>query len=231
MLQCKLFAGCVLSLMLVEQVSAGVITFGLETPEVTSGTAAFNVTVDFQGDLGDQIESFQLSVIGSDTLLTDGDTNFSRFSFLPDAVNLPTWFEFVPLASGLGFYAPLDPFAGPFLSPTSGPVSIGTLTVDLSGIAGGLNLFVTLAGGSPGFETDAGGTLGGDFVPSLAFDLNHAVAFGQPTDVFFETPDLQAVPEPSTLALFSLGAVGLGIGANRRRRRRLTWSSNEAGFP
>jgi len=136
----------------------------LQVKSITSDTASFDVLLTFPGVAGDQIESLQLSVLGNnDPLLTAGDTDFSRFGFTPDAATLATWLELSPLSTGLGFYAPADPFLGPFVLPSGSPQNLGDLEVDLTGLPANQALFVTLAGGFPGLDTDLAGIADQEF--------------------------------------------------------------------
>lgn len=202
--------------------AGAMVTFGLGAPIVTSGSAVFDVTLEFAADAGDTLEAIQLSVFGSHALLTAGDTDFSRFAFAPDSGALPTWLAAGTLgASGVELLFPADPFLGPFLGPTGGPATIGTLMVDLTGIPGGTDLLVTLAGGPPGLNSDAGGTVGGTFVPSLASDPAHSVVFDNPDGVAFRTPgSTPVIPEPGSLVLWGVSGVGLfGRRWGRRRQR------------
>jgi hypothetical protein len=195
-------------------VSRGAIaTFALGTPTVTPAQATFDVELAFEGDPGDTIEAIQLGVLDSDPLLTAGGTDFSRFAFTLDTATLPDWIELAPIGlAGVGLYAPIDPVSGPFLSPSASPYALGTLTIDLTGLSAGSEVFVTLAGGSPGLGTDVGGTVGGELVPSFAADGQLGqLAFTEPNGVSFTI-----IPEPGSLVLLGLGLLGL---AGRARLR------------
>jgi len=186
--------------------NAGIMTtIDLGTPSVSATSASFDVSITFPGGAGDQIEAFQVSVLGSDPLLTGGGTDFTRFVFTPDPVTLPSWFELAPVsASGVGLFIPSDP-TGPFLLPSPLPQHVGILTVDLIGIAAGADLMVTLAGGPSGQDTDLGGVVGGSFIPSFAGDITNSVvlAFTDPDGVVFKGPGTQVIPEPGTLCSFA----------------------------
>jgi hypothetical protein len=208
------------SLALTGPARAGLVTsFDLQSAGVNGSTASFNVLLDFPGAPGDQIQALQLGVAGSDPLLTANGTDFSRFSFTPDASTLAGWLELVPLGGGgLGLYAPADPVNGPFLDPSANSILLGTLSVDLTGLPGGANVFVSLAGGVPGLGTDAGGVIGGNLVPSFAADGSVvSVEFADPNGVVFTVPTGNAaVPAPAGLPLALVGAASL-LGYRRGR--------------
>jgi hypothetical protein len=174
------------------------VNFNLGTPTVTATSAVFDVTLTFQGSTGDNIDGVQLSVVGSDPLLTKGGTDYSRFSFQLNTANVPGWLELVPISPS-GFNLIVPDVSGQPLGPT-GPTGLlfGTLTVDLTGIAPGTSLFATLAGGTPGSDsTFATGTFGGNAVTYLTSTGLLSIT---PPQVRFQTPG-QLVPEPASLAL------------------------------
>lgn len=190
-------------------------SFDLGTPTVTPTSAVIPVSLTFTGGAGDEIVVIQLSVLGSSDALTGGGTDFGRFSFALNGTTLPGWTELAPISTfGVGLYGPSDPVGGPFLSPGGGPIELGTLTVDLTGIAAGQALLVTLAGGPPGLSTDAGGLIGGSPVDSFA-SLG-LVGFNPPDGVTFTS-----VPEPAGLRLLAVGVLlsCSGVGLRRIVRR------------
>lgn len=185
------------------------VVISLGGPVVSGTTASLGVYFEFAGSPGDAIEAFQLSLLGSDLLLTAGGTDFSRFSFAPNAALFADWSASPGSigAAGFSLFAPNDLIAGPFLAPSAAPYLIGTLTVDLSGLAAGL-VTVTLAGNDPTFPTEALGQAGGSFGPVAA-------TFAQPDGV--EIPIAAAtVPEPSAWALAAAGVASL-LGYRRWR--------------
>lgn len=201
------------------------VEFDLAVNSVTSSQASLDVSLQFTGDPGDQIEGYQLSVIGSDPLLTNGGTDFSRFGFVPNTSVAPlsSWLGSGTLAtSGLELGFPLDPLFGPFLLPSSSPLTLGTILVDLTGLAVNAPLHVSLNAGIPGLDTDVFGTFGGTFVPSLAAEGNPdlVLAFADPSGVQFTTPTVNGgvVPEPGSLVIWCLA--GMVLVGNLWRRRR-----------
>lgn len=203
---------------------AGVVTFefGLSTPTFTATGATLDVLLGFDGNVGDQIETYQLSIIGSSAELTNPD--FSRFSFA--AANSPAplgdWITSGAFGSGIGEIGvelgfPILP-VGPFIEPLSSPLVLGTLVVDLAGIAPGTNLNVTLAAGPLGIQTDLAGTFGGRTVDSVAADPDLMIAFSEPDGVSFTTPG-GVIPEPSSIVLWT--AFGL-LWLVRKRRAQVS---------
>src|SRR5689334_1904021 len=102
--------------------SQAALIVSLDTPDVTDSTANIDVRFEFNGGPSDSIEAFQISVIGSDSVLTVGGTDYSRFSFtlnsdpLADASNLlATWSGTPSIADGgFEFFTPADVVGGPF---------------------------------------------------------------------------------------------------------------------
>jgi hypothetical protein len=199
--------------------AAAIVSFDLSAPAFANGSAAFDVGLSFSGDPTDTIEAIQLSVFGSDPLLTLNDTAFDRFSFAPSGATLPGWLELSPLSTGLGLYAPVDPIAGPFLAPSASPYHLGTLSVDVTGIAAGTPLLVTLSGGPPGLGTDVGGLVAGILVPSFAAadPAVATVSFTQPAGIVFPSP---AVAEPGLMMLLTLGFVTSAALTRKRSQTR-----------
>jgi hypothetical protein len=85
------------------------------------------------------------------------------------------------------------------------------LTVDFQGLPDFEATDVTLAGGPPGLDTDAGGI----------FD-------GLP-DSSFNTPNAAVIPEPASLLLWTAG--GFGLLLTRRRRTRKDSSHDRSTSP
>jgi hypothetical protein len=208
---------------------AAVITFDLDLVSVTSTAADIDVFVTFASDYDDTLQAFQLSVWGSDPKLTLGGTDFSRFAFTVDSDTLSHWLVFVSFKDaffGAIMVAPDDPLTGPFITPSDDKLRLGTLNVDLSNIAPGTELYVSLANGAEHFKTDAFGYF---------FDFNEyekmvsavwafgvdAVTFADPGRVTFLVPgDPQPVPEPASVSTWLLFAAAVGAGTLRRKKER-----------
>jgi hypothetical protein len=198
-------------------------TFDLQQTSLTPAEAQYNVFVTFVGDTPmDTIEGLQLSVHGSDVgagTLGTGD-NFSRFGF---ATSVAGWQQFIPLSTtGTGLFGPTDPIAGPFVDATGVPQSLGTLSVDLTGIPAGTSILLSIANDDAMdlHETDVFGTVDGQFVTSFRADANGEVLFTQPEGVQFDVPegDGTIIPEPvSALWLPAIALVAMRV----RRRRAL----------
>lgn len=191
------------------------VTMDLQSPSYASGKAMFNLFVTFPGGPGDSLQVANLSVFGSSSALTAGDTDFSRFAFEMDSTILAGWEEFAPLSTGRGFYAPTDPVNGPFIGPDANPQRLGQIVVDLSGLASG-SYFVTLALNDPDFGTDLSGVIGDVVVYSVRNSQDNQLVFAQPDGVPFRAEAV--VPEPLTLASGIIALAAAGIAALRRRR-------------
>jgi len=129
-------------------------------------------------------------------------TIFSRFSFLLDAATLPGWVELDPLSSdGVDLFAPFDPPSGPPFAVLGTAERIGTLLVDLSGLPGDTDVFVTLADGPIGFQTDVSGTVNSVPIFSFRDSPDDDVQF-DPSSATFSTL-AATVPEPGSGITFA----------------------------
>jgi len=184
--------------------ASAVLTLG--NPTVTATTATFELGLSFAGDPGDALTAIQLSVVGSSDELTQGGTDYSRFSFLP---GLADWSSTSFEPGGFSLVFSGSPASD--LPPTS-LIVFGSLVVDLTGIDPAAILKVSLSGGSPGLDsTIASGIVAGSFVDSFS-DPNELSLSLTPGEVTF-----RAIPEPSSWILGAIGLV-LGIGACRQSR-------------
>lgn len=196
-------------------------TLDIGPPTVTPSTATFDVFLTMPGTPpGDRIEGIGLSPFDSDPALTAGNTDFSRFSFAVDAGTLPTWFEGVPISTGLGLYIPADSVLGPFFD--AGPQRrIGQLAVDLAGLAPDTEYTVTLAevgGPLDMLQTDVFGNAEGNWLASFRANPGDTgeLVFADPTGVTFRTSAF-VIPEPVTMAGAVMGIFGVA-GYLRRRK-------------
>lgn len=193
--------------------SAGLI-LSLQSNSVSQDSAQVRVLARFPGgddaDLtNDAVTAMMLSVQGSDPLITTNGTDFSRFSFnLQLAGFLAS--PIVDQETGiLGIFAE-DPINGPFLTPSSTPYILGTLTIDLRGLAPASHPFVTIAEGVAPLQTDAIGILDGVSFDSFA-------AAGQVTFRDGTVNLVRSVPEPASLTILAIGAsLVAAFGATRR---------------
>ena len=214
--------------------ATGIATLDLGQPTFNGSTARFQLGLTFtSGNPADTLETLDLSVHGSSSLLTAGGTDFSRFSFTLDTAAMPLWTEFDPMGGGafpgIGLYEAdlLDP-SSPLSPHPAQSHHVGTLSVDLSGIPDGTPLTVTLAGAAFPFNTDAGGLIEG--VPTTIADVPTGgpdpalLLFADPNGVSFEVGqdggDEGVIPEPVTLVSCLLGLAATGLAAKRRRSRQ-----------
>jgi hypothetical protein len=180
------------------------LRFDLGPATISGSTATLDVSLTFTGSSAVSIESLALDVQESSPQLTGAGSDFSRFAFQLDAAAWPGFTELVPLSqAGLNLIAD-DPGQSLTLSP--GTLHLGTLSVDLTGLAAVSGLSVSLAG-LPPFGTDAGGTIDGVAVLSFAAagPGTALVEYGQPDGVVLAA----ATPEPGGLVRLLGAAVCL----------------------
>ena len=211
---CRSVLACCAVVAVAKPGISALVTFDLGDPLVTPTQAKIGVDITFEGDAPtDEIGLVQMSVADSDSILTSGNSDFSRFSFELNTSNSPLAMWDVSVNFTLGFISlavtvPQDPIVGPFILPADTPLNLGVLTVDLSGIPDGTDLFVTLAGGSnPPNDT----TFATNSAPPLVV---YPSAFADPNGKSFTTN----VPEPMSLIVWALlGTMGL-VAARRWQR-------------
>ncbi len=197
------------------------VGFDLVVTNVSAGSATLDVVVNYGADpVGAGLVFLQMDIRGSSDNLTNNGTNFSRFSFVPGPA-LANWNPLDPLNpdfSELISVVTYDTF-DPGAALLQGTQSIGTLTVNLAGLAGQLvAIGLILPDGQILGGTDAGQEnpplttqtfelILGDQLGTLTIDTER-----------FEVPQGQQVdvPEPATAALGLMGLAGLA----RRRRRQ-----------
>lgn len=202
--------------------AVAIAKFSLGTPTVQPGLAAVEVLLEFTSDdSADQIDLLALSVYGSD--LTGGDTNFSRYSFSPGTA-IADWDTLGDQLGVDGVETRLVISNGLPLNP--GNYSLGTIQIDLSGLAAGSAYSLILRGGdnSVATDTNVAGTLlvGGISTPIFNFGEDEGandiafVEFGD--DARYVVPQGgNVIPEPATAALGLLSLVGLAAASRRRR--------------
>ncbi len=207
--------GVVLFCCMPARLYGAIATFGLDVESVTASDALLNVFLTLTGNLGDSIDVVQLSVVGSDPLLTAGGTDFSRFSFLLNSTTLPSWREEDSLADdGLGLFS--ADFFGDYrpFSILDTREQIGQLRIDLAGLPGNTPLGVTLAEGAPRLQTDVAGIVGGGVVLSFLNSRTDDVAFNPPSASLTR---VNTVPEPGNLTVWASGLLTAWL--IRRRKR------------
>jgi MYXO-CTERM domain-containing protein len=194
----------------------------LGPPILNGNVAQMQVTLDFLdgGDPTNGITFVQIGVAGSDSTLTAGGTNYSRFSFTPgSALTSHNWDFFAgfgpsAIESSVSYSAPfpLDPLDA--LYAAGNTHVLGTLNVDLTGLVPGTAHLIDIGMFSP-LDTTAF---------SLAFANPQAVeSFVDQFDDDSQTTQTvtvprgvtNAVPEPASAMLGLLGLAGLAV---RRRR-------------
>lgn len=183
-------------------------SYELGTPTVTPTQAEFDVLLSFTADAGEQMVFFSLDVFGSDPLLTGGGTDFSGFSFTPASPLLDDWnllqdFGAGPLLSTSAYDTVITPLA-------PGNHTLGVLTVDLSSLAEGTPVTVSLDVSNSRIGVEPPGQ------PLLFMFVDTDTT--NATQVVTKPPSTggDAIPEPITA---TLGLISLAALATTTRRR------------
>lgn len=168
----------------------------------------------------------QLDVAGSSSNLTGGGTDFSRFTFSPGA-ELADWntsSPFGPLTDfGSGpsdsvYAVDLDSFTFPQSALGAGTHTLGTLNVNLSGLAAGslATIALVLPGASLGTEFGQEFPVG-DFqsFALVGFDLGGSVVVDSIEITVPPQTTSGQIPEPFTTLLGAMGMMALGHRRNR----------------
>jgi len=205
-------------------------TFDLVPVSLTGTQARFEVRMLLSGDpLPDFVDSIQLSIIGSD--LDSGGT-YSRYSYSPN-LDVGNDGDADLDFEDLGFLVPglhvtaldmFNPMADPYTASAT-PYTLGTLSLDLTGVSAGTPVTVTLGGGDPLMftTTDLSGdvTLAGNTSPTTITsfaeiaDDEAVIDFAQTaTQTFDALGSDVGIPEPTTAGLFVIAAMA----AWQRRR-------------
>lgn len=199
------------------------VTVDLVQFDPVDAPGSLRVDLNYDADpTGAGLVFIQLDVAGSSSNITDGGTDFSRFTFAPGAelVDWNTSLPFGPLAdfgsgpTGSVYTVDLDSFTFPFAALGVGSHTLGTLNVDLSGLTPGslATIALVLPGASLGTEFGqefptgdfqsfalVGADLGGSvLVDSIEVTVPQQTTSGQ-------------IPEPLTTLLGAMGMMTLGF--------------------
>lgn len=198
--------------------AAPVVTYSIGEPSFTTIDqdlyANFQITMQFNGSPGDNVQTVDLDLLGNDAGDLVGNTGsapaFIRFSFQPAVTN---WVGPANPIPGINVER-VSALNGRGVSP--GNYLIGTFNILLVDFAPGSMHYFTIAGDP---RTDAAGSLGGQQVQSFASGPGAGVGFAQPNGVTF------TVPEPGGFALLALCGI-LGLRSRRSRDALLSARSH-----
>lgn len=182
-------------------------------PGVLSGSVVqFDVGLEFTSDSGEELVFFGLDVASSDSVLTAGGTDFSRFDFVPALPLLEDWAVVGALLFGSGQSSVSFHTVAPDLNPLApGNYSLGVLLLDTTGIGAGTGFSVSLQA----FDSVLGVELPGD-PASFAFVDPDSDPGGR---IFtLPAPSGGGVPEPDEFLLVVVGFSGLVALLNFKRR-------------
>ncbi len=189
---------------------------------VTGGSnVSFNVVLDsFTPDkMGDVIDSFTLDISASDSSLTAGGTDFSRFGFRLDAdltgkLNGNPLFGDADISDNgfVLFFRDGPPFGTDtgILDSDDG-IFLGQLSVLAPSTAGIYNVGLNVNNASPFLGTNF--TVGNDILPGIQTIPGDGTLTVNNSS--FTVSGVNVVPEPSTLTLFLAGIVSLFVVGQR----------------
>lgn len=196
--------------------AAAPMVFSIEgTPGTVAGgdTVLFDVYLrGLDATLPGPVISFALNVAASDSSLTAGGTNFSRFGFTLDSSLIGVIGGLLFSDSDISddgrveFIADTPPFGAEEGIPAgAGDVRLGALSVVAPNVAGSYSVNLALDAQNPFFGSFLLIDDGSPFGLLAPEDLLLSVG-GASFEV--DGGSQPAVPEPSSLALFTLGTVG-----------------------
>ena len=180
--------------------------FDLGAPTVIPTGIEVDVILEFNADdpSNDAVNFFQLDVSNSSSNLTNGGTDYTRFSFLLEPGLIPDW----QTTEDFAFNAPPDDSLSRsetlILPLLQGTYTLGQIRIDLTGLTPGSGATLSIMSSETRVTYQ-------DISSNILAPL---IDFG-PTEglATFTIPDTRAVPEPLTA---TLGLVGLGVARRRR---------------
>lgn len=187
-------------------------TYELGTPTFTPTQAQFEVVIDYQGDMAEELVFFSIDVSPSSPSLIGPGPDFSAFSFTPASPLLDDWTQ-------IGFFN--DPFfestiefEDTLLAPLATGVStLGVLSVDFAAVGLGPGDPFTVS--IEGFDS----VIGVEDAAAFRFE---PVDFNPGSRTITVPPIVPppsgGIPEPLTIATGMLGIASLGWALRRRRR-------------
>lgn len=202
------------------------VTIGLVPLDPLNSPGLLRVDLNYGDDpAGAGLVFFQLDVAGSSANLTSGGTDFSRFTFAPGS-ELADWntsSPFGPLADfGSGpdesvYAVDLDSFTFPLAALGAGSHTLGTLNVNLSGLAAGsATIALVLPGASLGTEFGQEFPIGElQSFALVGFDLGGSVVIDSIEIAVPQQTTSGQIPEPLTTVLGAMGLLALGYRRNR----------------